>query len=134
MLETTALVFGRKFGRHNFSYFISPKKTWEGFVGQFAGIFVGMALIKTMVWLFSIDMMGFTLWDIFLIGLFVAPLTILGDLMESVLKRAVEVKDSSEHNIVGSLGGILDKFDSFGVTWIGVSIIIRLLRPEHYPM
>ena len=58
---------------------------------------------------------------------------ILGDLMESIIKRAVNVKDSSSIKIVGKLGGILDKFDSFGVAWIAMGVAVRVYRPDLLP-
>lgn len=132
--ETAALVVGRKLGKHNFSYFISPKKTWEGLVGQFIGIFPTMALIEFMSKITGLPRAGLTPGKIFISGIFVIVIEILGDLMESVLKRAVNVKDSSTIQIVGKLGGILDKFDSFGVSWIMFSIWIRFFNPEHVPL
>ena len=128
------MVFGKLFGKHNFSYFISPKKTLEGLFGQFFGVFVSLAVIKIMVLLFGFNDFGFTLFDIFLIGMVIIPITILGDLMESILKRALTVKDSSSTGIIGSgLGGVLDKFDSFGVGFMIFPILIKFLRPDHYP-
>lgn len=134
MSETTALVLGKMFGKHNFSYFISPKKTWEGFAGQFIGIIVSLILIKTMMFIFGINDLGFSSLSIVLTGLAIVPVAILGDLVESILKRAVFVKDSSENNHLGSLGGVLDKFDSFGVSWMFFSIIVKYIRPEYYPL
>lgn len=42
--ETVALIIGRQFGRNNFSYFISPKKTIEGLIGQYLGIGVSVMI------------------------------------------------------------------------------------------
>lgn len=134
MSETTALVMGRRWGKHNFSYFISPKKTWEGFAGQFIGIIVAIVLIKFMMWLTGLNDLGYGTWTIFFMGFLIVPIAILGDLMESILKRSMNVKDSSETNIVGGLGGILDKFDSFGVCWILFPLIVRYTKPELFPL
>ncbi len=134
MSETTALVLGRRFGKHNFSYFISPKKTWEGFAGQFIGIIVSVVLIRVMLYITGLTDLGYSTLSIFMIGIALVPVAILGDLMESILKRSMNVKDSSENNIVGSLGGILDKFDSFGVVWILFPLLIKYTNPSHYPM
>ena len=130
MTETTALVIGRNFGKHNFSYFISPKKTWEGLAGQFIGIAIGVLLTEIIVRVTGLPRMNFTPLNLGLIGIPLVVVEVLGDLMESVLKRAVNVKDSSSIQIVGGLGGILDKFDSFGVAWIMFSIWIRVFNPD----
>ena len=132
--ETVALVIGKAFGKHNFSYFISPKKTWEGLAGQFLGIYCGYLMIMLMVFLFSVDMLDFKIGTILFYGFFIVVAAVLGDLIESVIKRALTVKDSSETAIIGSgLGGVLDKFDSFGVCWLTMSVIIRLHAPNHFP-
>ena len=133
--ESTALVIGRIFGKHNFSYFISPKKTIEGLIGQFAGVSVSVLTIIVIMDTFGFNRIGFSAFDLFLIGLTIIPIAIVGDLMESILKRAINVKDSSESNVIGKgLGGILDKFDSFGVAWMFFPILIKFLRPQHYPL
>lgn len=131
--ETTALVVGRLIGKNNFSYFISPKKTWEGLVAQYCGIVFTIAIIEFFLVITNLPRLGITLARIFLSGLFVITVEVLGDLMESILKRAVSVKDSSNIQIVGKLGGILDKFDSFGVAWIMFSVWIRIFNPQHAP-
>lgn len=131
--ETVALIFGRKFGKHNFSYFISPKKTWEGLFGQFFGIFGAMLIIESFLWIFSIPRTGISTTQLITIGLVIIGVSVLGDLMESVIKRAVMVKDSSATGIVGKLGGILDKFDSFGVSWIAMFIMIKVYCPDNLP-
>lgn len=132
--ESVALVIGKKFGKNNFSYFMSPKKTWEGLVGQFLGVFAGLAVILLMVYFLNVPMQGFGIVHIILIGICITIVAVLGDLIESMLKRAVTVKDSSQSGIIGTgLGGVLDKFDSFGVGWIMMSMLIRILRPEHLP-
>ena len=129
--ETTALVIGRMFGKHNFSYFISPKKTWEGLVGQFLGIIPSLMMTEFICYLTGMNRFGLTPGRVFIAGIFVIVVEVLGDLMESILKRAVNVKDSSTIQIVGKLGGILDKFDSFGVAWIMFAVWIRIFNPEY---
>lgn len=119
------------FGKNNFSYFISPKKTMEGLFGQYLGIIPTILLIEVISYLTNLERFGLTPGKIFISGIFVITVEILGDLMESILKRAVNVKDSSTIQIVGKLGGILDKFDSFGVAWIMFAIWIRIFNPEN---
>lgn len=132
--ETTALLVGKTIGRHNFSYFISPKKTWEGLVGQYLGVFAAIPLVYIMALVFKVDMLGFSFIEILIIGILIITVAVLGDLIESVLKRAMAVKDSSDTAIIGSgLGGLLDKFDSFGVGFIMMSIILNIVRPQNFP-
>ena len=130
--ESVALVVGKKMGKHNFSYFISPKKTWEGFCGQLFGI-VG-SILAMMFFDFVIGMNTIELrYDVaFAFGLVMIPISILGDLMESILKRALGIKDSSEKKIIGALGGLLDKFDSLGVGWMLMAAFISVFNPEHH--
>jgi phosphatidate cytidylyltransferase len=98
-----AYTLGRICGKHKFSPVISPKKTWEGMLGAcvFAAI-VSSIFAKT----FGI----MPLRQAVLFGIIFAFLGQLGDLAESMLKRASEQKDSS--NTVPGFGGILDVIDS----------------------
>lgn len=123
--ESMALIVGRKFGKHNFSYFISPKKTWEGFVGQYVGIIAGHIVVRITAFLFRIDFTAFNLYNLTIIGFSIITVSILGDLIESIMKRAVDTKDSS--SLFYGLGGSLDKFDSLGVTWILMPLLVKLL-------
>lgn len=132
--ETMALIVGKKMGKNNFSYFISPKKTWEGAAGQVLAILPAMVVVYFFVNVFKYPVMGFNMPTLFFMGLIIIFVSILGDLMESVLKRGISIKDSSESNVIGSgLGGLLDKFDSFGVVWLTMSIFINILRPAYFP-
>lgn len=133
--ETTALIIGKKFGKNNFSYFISPKKTWEGFVGQYLGPPAAMIVIYIMVKLFNVTLWyEYSFMEMLLGGYILTTVAILGDLMESILKRAADIKDSGKSSYIGKgLGGILDKFDSMGVAAITTAILIRWVRPQHYP-
>lgn len=94
------------------------------------GIFPTILLVEFIVFITGLDRFGWTPVKIFTAGMFVIVVEILGDLMESIIKRAVNVKDSSTIQIVGKLGGILDKFDSFGVGWVMFAIWIRIFNPE----
>ena len=95
---------GRLFGRTLLAPAISPKKTVEGAIGGYVGGALAMAWLGGL-WLPSMPL-GTRL------GLSVVLVTcgIVGDLLESVLKRAAQVKDSS-HLIPGH-GGVLDRIDA----------------------
>lgn len=106
--DTGAYFTGRAIGRHKLAPRISPNKSIEGFVGG--------ALIGTFVmWYghFMVETDGhavLTGWEALGIGIAVAFATPLGDLFESLLKRAAGVKDSG--NLLGEHGGMLDRIDA----------------------
>jgi len=103
--DTGAYFMGRSFGRHALMPHVSPKKTWEGLWGGL--LFV---LVVAILWsLFK----GFSPWKWLLMIVFsfiVAIISVVGDLTESMLKRAAGVKDSGV--ILPGHGGILDRIDS----------------------
>lgn len=99
---------GRVFGARRFSPTWSAKKTWEGFFGGVFFSFLFTFLAGT--WL-----LGLASWQAILLGLLIGPLSALGDLVESMIKRRMKVKDSSQ--LIPGHGGVLDRLDSvlFGV-------------------
>ena len=114
--ETTALIVGRTFGRNNFSYFISPKKTLEGLAGQYLGVFVSVAINEVhMYFMPSLFPFHFSVTTQLITGFFIITVSVLGDLVESILKRSAKTKDSSQFSgLSKGLGGFLDKWDSLG--------------------
>lgn len=100
--DTFAYLSGRFFGKNKLFERISPKKTWEGAIGGFIFTLLfgaGYALVindNIMFWIIS--------------ALVISPTSILGDLIESRLKRIVDVKDSG--TILPGHGGVLDRFDA----------------------
>lgn len=128
-----ALLVGRLFGKNNFSYFISPKKTWEGFTAQILSLFLAIMVARFFAWLLGLSDAGLTNTNMFVIGFFMVVASILGDLMESIIKRSCSVKDSGTVKVIGQMGGILDKFDSFGVVWTTTFFCLRFLVPEELP-
>ena len=101
--DSFAYFTGRLFGKHKMAPKISPKKTWEGFVG---GVIFTLVLGYFIEQKFP-DLRGNWMVVGFLVSVF-AP---LGDLVESQLKRTFGVKDSG--NIIPGHGGVLDRLDSF---------------------
>jgi len=96
---------GRAFGRRTLSPLISPKKTVEGAIGGL------VFAIPAMVWAGS-RFLPLIAWPwLALLGAAVAALGMTGDLFESAIKRAADVKDSS-HLIPGH-GGVLDRLDGW---------------------
>ena len=98
-----AYTSGRLLGKHKFSPVISPKQTWEGMAGG-----VIFAVIAASIFALVFDIMP--LWQAVVFGIIFAFIGQLGDLAESMLKRAAEQKDASA--AVPGFGGILDVIDS----------------------
>ncbi len=102
-----AFFIGRTFGRHKLSPRVSPKKTWEGYLG---GIVVGTAVTALLALLWHARVPAITLERGALLGLVVSVLAPVGDLGESMLKRQFGCKDSS--NLLPGHGGFMDRIDS----------------------
>jgi phosphatidate cytidylyltransferase len=102
--DTGAYFIGKPFGRRKMTPIASPNKTWEGSAG---GILfaVGGAILAQQVLLPSIP-----LWRTVLCGVVVHAVAQVSDPLESLFKRAVGVKDSS--NALPGHGGFLDRIDS----------------------
>lgn len=107
--DTGAYFTGRARGRRKLIPRISPAKTWEGVVG---GLVAAMAVSSLILWLYGYDPSGirFHWLDGVALGALLGVSGVLGDLVESMLKRAADIKDSG-HWLKG-LGGILDVLDS----------------------
>jgi phosphatidate cytidylyltransferase len=102
--DTGAYLIGSRFGKRLLFPRISPKKTWEGFLG---GILVTFLITLLLNALF--DELAMPDWFV-LMGI-VVVFGSLGDLVESMLKRSVGVKNSG--NLLPGHGGLLDRFDAF---------------------
>ena len=102
--DTGAFAVGRLAGRHRMAPRVSPNKTWEGAAGGFAAS-VGVALLAGLAFGLAVP-----LWQQALIGAVASVAAQVGDLFESALKRAANVKDSG--SIMPGHGGILDRMDS----------------------
>jgi len=98
-----AYTTGRLFGRHKFSPAISPGKTWEGLIG--AAVFASIVAC-----LFSVFCGIMPVWQAVIFGLIFSFLGQLSDLVESMIKRDAQQKDSAQ--TVPGFGGILDVIDS----------------------
>jgi len=102
-----AYLTGSLLGKHPFVPHISPKKTWEGFFGALGfsllGSFGLMALMGSKIPLI-------TPWHAAALGLILGFAAVIGDLAESVIKRAADIKDSGR--FLPGIGGALDLIDS----------------------
>jgi len=82
---------------------ISPKKSWEGFVG-------GIATTLLVAWVIAMFFDEVSLKHWLAIGLITTFMAVLGDLVESMFKRSIGVKDSGK--FLPGHGGLLDRFDA----------------------
>ena len=120
--DTGAFLAGITLGRHRLFERISPKKSWEGFVGGLlACVLVALATDKWCDEFFRVPELG--TW----IGLsvVVSIMATFGDLTESLIKRTEGVKDSG--NIIPGHGGILDRIDSLLLVAPTVLLYIALI-------
>lgn len=100
--DTGAYFAGTLFGKHRLFERISPKKSWEGFWG-------GAALAMVITYILTLYFHSLTLVDWLIVSLIIIIGGTFGDLVESLLKRSIEIKDSGD-SLPGH-GGFLDRFD-----------------------
>ena len=109
--DTFAYIFGVKFGKHKILPSISPKKSWEGFIG---------GLIFTTI--LAIFIFGENINKILMYSVLIAISATLGDFIESYYKRQAKAKDSG--NLIPGHGGMLDRMDSLLISISVISLII----------
>lgn len=98
--DTAAYFTGKRFGKHKLAPVISPGKTWEGVIGAWVAVSL-YALVLCVV--FDLDYwLIAAVWGI-------TVMSIIGDLLESLMKRQAKVKDSSK--LLPGHGGMLDRID-----------------------
>jgi phosphatidate cytidylyltransferase len=108
--DTSAFFVGRALGRHKLAPRISPGKTWEGTIaGVFGAIIVSL--------LFTL-LIPISYWQAIVLGILVSIFGQLGDLVESLFKRNMGVKDSGR--LIPGHGGFLDRIDS--VVFVGAVV------------
>jgi phosphatidate cytidylyltransferase len=110
--DSTAFFIGRAWGRHHLAPRISPKKTWEGAI---AGVFGAITASLLFNALFNLP---FNYEQAILLGVAVSVFGQFGDLVESLFKRNMGVKESG--NLLPGHGGFLDRMDS--VAFAGVVV------------
>lgn len=125
--DTGAYFTGRFFGKHKLSPVISPKKTVEGAVG---GVIANILLIDLMAFVYTKICAGFDISvsvnyiELSILAALVAFAGMAGDLIASVIKRQIGIKDYG--NIIPGHGGIMDRFDSILFTAPTVFLITRI--------
>jgi phosphatidate cytidylyltransferase len=102
--DSAAYYGGTALGKHKLFPRVSPKKSWEGAIFGFIFSIGTMILMKFLLMDFQ------SLLDAVIIGIIIGIVGQTGDLVESLLKRDSEVKDSS--SLIPGHGGFLDRFDS----------------------
>lgn len=100
--DTGAYFAGSKFGRTKLFERISPKKSWEGAFG-------GAALALGFAYLLGLYLTSLANWEWLCIAVIIIVCGDYGDLVESHLKRSIQIKDSG--NVLPGHGGFLDRFD-----------------------
>ena len=116
--DTGAYCVGCTIGRHKMFERISPKKTWEGFFGG-----VAVAVAASVVMSHYFDVMN--VWQWIGMALVVVVTGTLGDLIESSMKREMQIKDSGK--ILPGHGGLLDRFDSTLLAVPSVIVYLALI-------
>ncbi|WP_295677326.1 phosphatidate cytidylyltransferase [uncultured Mucilaginibacter sp.] len=101
--DTGAYLIGKTIGRHKLFYRISPNKTWEGSIG-------GAIFAFITVFLGSLFLTSLNTGEWILLATIVIVTGTFGDLVKSMMKRSLNLKDSG--SILPGHGGMLDRFDS----------------------
>ncbi|MEP7026249.1 MAG: CDP-archaeol synthase, partial [Actinomycetota bacterium] len=106
-------------GKHPMAPRISPRKTWEGLAGSMlAGIVCGAALLTIML--------HGHLWQGALLGVAAVAGAVLGDLVESMIKRDLDIKDMG--SVLPGHGGVMERIDSLlivaPVAWLLLTVFI----------
>ena len=108
--DTGAYCCGSLFGKHKLFPRVSPGKSWEGSIGGGVFVLVAAALVWYLTDTYDMNPTGMGMWEWMGLGLTVVVFGTWGDLVESLFKRTLGIKDSG--NILPGHGGMLDRFDS----------------------
>ncbi|HEY3471736.1 MAG TPA: CDP-archaeol synthase [Amycolatopsis sp.] len=119
--DTGGYIAGVLGGKHPMAPTISPKKTWEGFAGSLVGGVVAGALTLSLL-------LDGHVWQGVIFGIAIVLTATLGDLVESLIKRDLGVKDMG--TLLPGHGGIMDRLDSLlpsaVVSWLLLSAFVPL--------
>jgi phosphatidate cytidylyltransferase len=119
--DTGGFVAGVLFGKHPMAPVISPKKSWEGFAGSMlAGIVAGMLSVALLLdghW-----------WQGGLFGAALVCTATIGDLVESLMKRDLKIKDMG--HLLPAHGGAMDRLDSLLPAAVISWLLLRLFVPH----
>ena len=101
--DVAQFTWGRAFGRHRIVPFVSPNKTWEGFIG-------GLFTTTVLAWPLAAWLTPLSTTEALAVGVGIAAVGFVGDVVMSAVKRDLGVKDSSQ--LIPGHGGVLDRVDS----------------------
>ena len=118
--DVAQYVWGKMFGKHKIVPLVSPKKTWEGFIG-------GAVTTTVLAMLLAPFLTPFSLGFAALAGLMLAVTGFMGDVTFSALKRDLGIKDTS--SLIPGHGGILDRIDSLSLS---APLFFHLVRYYYY--
>ncbi|MDX5320800.1 MAG: phosphatidate cytidylyltransferase [Bacteroidota bacterium] len=116
--DTGAYLSGKSMGKHPLFPEVSPKKTIEGLIG-------GILLCLIAAYILSLYSLSFTLTQWLILGGLISVFGTLGDLIESMWKRRLGIKDSG--NIMPGHGGLMDRFDGFFIALPAVHLYLFFL-------
>jgi phosphatidate cytidylyltransferase len=122
--DTGAYFAGTFLGKHKLFERISPKKTWEGFIG--GAVLAGIIAFVFNLILANHNKQFLTVTDWIVITVIIVVGGTFGDLVESLLKRSIEIKDSGS-SIPGH-GGFLDRFDGLFISAPFVVAYLEIFR------
>lgn len=122
MSDTGAYFTGVFFGKHKMAPVISPKKTWEGFFGGWI-VSIGLTVLYGVIWNAVAGNQVFDLLILAIVAAVLAPLSVVGDLVASLIKRRTGIKDYG--NIMPGHGGVMDRFDS--VMFIAPLLLLAIM-------
>lgn len=114
---------GTLIGKHKLYPHVSPKKSWEGFGG---GMFVSIGFAFAIRAAFPFLAQELSISITLLFAVIISVLSLLGDLLKSLVKRRCSAKDSS--NLIPEFGGILDLVDSLILTAPAAYAFLLILR------
>lgn len=124
--DTGAFLVGSSIGKHRLFERISPKKSWEGFFGGLILVFIAIILFYYFCpGAFGISKYIHSIWTALGFAATVTVFGTYGDLIESMIKRNLKIKDSG--NLIPGHGGILDRIDSLLLAIPAIFIYLTLL-------
>ena len=116
--DTGAYFAGVRFGRRKLFERVSPKKSWEGSIG-------GLILALAMAYTIALNTDILPLWQWLVIGIIIVIGGTYGDLVESLFKRSIEIKDSGR--LIPGHGGFLDRFDGLLLSTPFIITFLKIL-------
>ncbi len=117
--DTGAYFAGVRFGKRKLFERVSPKKSWEGSMG-------GLLLAIAMAYGISHVSTALEVWQWISLGLIIVVIGTYGDLVESLFKRSIEIKDSSR--LIPGHGGFLDRFDGLLLAVPFITAFLKLFE------